>query len=471
MRVHSSSGSAATAATFSLRAFDLQAPAVVDRPMRLPAAIGSVVPIRYVKDGPLGLSRVVPDLGALVHAAGLRKRTYTPLQGEDPLALCLQPRAGCTLGSVPVNPAAVGTARPGAVTDLAGTPYIPAAPALEADIARMEAELGVETFGERFVLAMEVIDMPLMYAAALLEHPHPERLFGHAVWAGYLNARLLTRSYNGPLTPDFVLALHQAILSYTHPGKTTEVIGNLMLAGTWIDGDWLPVEVPEDQIEAIMANPRLQWVSSPEAIAMVKRHCTVDPRDRTASKEEVLATLATEHRRPRRNTGFIFYVASDRATRLQGLDEICAHWRRQTSRPGEYDPYELAARTQQDSVCLHLFGDYNGRVSRLEMQWILEQHGLHPSLLGDFNLDVLTESAHWTELVAIGSAVREATAKAMVELDDPIAVFGLERQRARFLRGGIPDELVPRLAVAVDERSFLDVNQCSRFMKFLRVTA
>ncbi|MEU7631347.1 hypothetical protein AB0C34_15355 [Nocardia sp. NPDC049220] len=66
----------------------------------------------------------------------------------------------------------------------------------------------------------------------------------------------------------------------------------------------------------------------------------------------------------------------------------------------------------------------------------LERDGLAPSASADFNKDLFSTTEEWTDMVRAGSDAFSERAQRLERLGnaaDPVTVFGLERERERFL--------------------------------------
>lgn len=74
----------------------------------------------------------------------------------------------------------------------------------------------------------------------------------------------------------------------------------------------------------------------------------------------------------------------------------------QEAKPG-HNPYALAAEFQQKLVSIHPYNDGNGRLSRLIMNWSLENDGVSPSVLSEPDNDILLDQETWVKHVKQGS--------------------------------------------------------------------
>src|SRR3989338_6455374 len=76
-------------------------------------------------------------------------------------------------------------------------------------------------------------------------------------------------------------------------------------------------------------------------------------------------------------------------------------------RQKDHDPHQLAASLQRKFVSIHPFVDVNGRLSRLLMNWSLENDGVNPSIVFEPGNDILTADADWVEEVRSGSLLHQ----------------------------------------------------------------
>ncbi|MGW5384693.1 Fic family protein [Nocardia sp. NPDC003963] len=133
--------------------------------------------------------------------------------------------------------------------------------------------------------------------------------------------------------------------------------------------------------------------------------------------------------------GLKYRISTPEAARAE-LESLCDWYNAARSRPVS-DPCALAAELQQRAVSIHPWQDYNGRFSRLLMNWSLECDGLPPAALPDFDRDVFSTTPEWAEAVRTGSAAFGERANRLEQLGadaDPVELFGLaddyERYRA-----------------------------------------
>lgn len=264
---------------------------------------------------------------------------------------------------------------------------------LAAQIARRSTELGVRTPARRALESSLVIDEPLHQIALISRQPHPELLFGTRDWAGYLEARAFARRYGDQeLTVPFITELHQRLSRFSMPPGW---------GGRFVSGRrWGLQErrFTDSEMAAIQANPYLDYLppgTGPSVFGGVE-----------------------------------YRLTSPEAIRTE-LQSTCDWFNTARSQPGA-DPYRLAAELQQRFISIHPFPDYDGRESRLLMNWALEREGLPPSALSDFNKDLFSTPEEWTDAVRTGSDAFKERSERLERLGDnadPVEIFGLEREQ------------------------------------------
>ncbi|MGW4283578.1 Fic family protein [Nocardia sp. NPDC004750] len=301
-------------------------------------------------------------------------------------------------GDLPERPAA-GCEERASKPDRIDTakPHFFGAPGTPAElIDRRSAELGLHTPAQHALESSLFIDEPLHQIALLSRQPRPELLFSEKGWAGYLDARAFARQYGDQeLTVPFMTELHRRISHFSMPHR-----GGAFVSGRRIGIN--PGPLTDKQLAAVDANPYLEYLP-PGTVPLGPLHSAV------------------EYRTQPNAIGSELQAVSDWYNNARGL-------------PGT-DPYRLAAELQQRYVSIHPWDDYNGRSSRILMNWSLERHGLHPSAPSDFNEDIFSTTEDWTDMVRAGSATWGERANRLEHLGDtadPIEVFGLEREHRAY---------------------------------------
>lgn len=277
-------------------------------------------------------------------------------------------------------------------------------PEVERHIAHVERNLGIHTPVQRLLVALRVIPRPLIEYAVIVGSDKPERISGHREWAGYLDATAAAAEYDGPLSIEFLETMHRHMLRYTHPDANASIIDSVLPAGPCAtdvkDGKYAPLLLTDREIEAVERNPYLAW----------QRLSSGWP-----------------------NYGVIRYLVRTRADRLTALQEIFDRYNDGRSDPS-IDAYARAAGCQQDISGVHgLPHDYNRRVSREVMNWSLGQDGHDPSLIPDFDDDLISTREKWSAAVKAGSEYHRAL-RLRIEAgeDDPVRLLELEDVKARY---------------------------------------
>lgn len=171
--------------------------------------------------------------------------------------------------------------------------------------------------------------------------------------------------------------------------------------------------------------------------------------------------------------GYIVYPSHQSVE--SSLETLCEEYNR--AYRDEHDPYLLATKLQRGLVSIHPFNDYNGRLSRLLMNWSLRGEGLPPAFLENPDLDLTTSEENWLSQLQKGSAdyarIERAKEEAKkVGFDVPADVFGLELPRTFYRYAYRHYEKAPmqrRLGIALDHykiKTFLE-NFNSEHLKFL----
>lgn len=241
------------------------------------------------------------------------------------------------------------------------------------EITESERELGLETSGQRALEASLFIDKKFLDVALITETTKkPEELFGREAWDGYLNARVLSREYgNSDLTLDFIQKLHEEVTKPSNPNIAGKIRNIAVRGGDYNDPN-KPVSYTQEEIGSVKENAYLTF------------------------QPEVGDTI-----------GFIYYPFSKEGNETGKyitdlLREVCDWYNSEKSKQGA-DPYVLAAQLQRKIVSIHPFLDANGTVSRILMNWSLENSGVAPSALDNPSSDILTSEDDWIKVVKRGS--------------------------------------------------------------------
>ncbi|MFE9328498.1 Fic family protein [Nocardia sp. NPDC052278] len=125
--------------------------------------------------------------------------------------------------------------------------------------------------------------------------------------------------------------------------------------------------------------------------------------------------------------GLGYRLASPEAVHTE-LGSLSDWYNTARAQPGT-DPYRLAAELQQRFVSIHPWDyDYNGRSSRLLMNWALEREGLPPAPPA-ISTRICSPPPRNGQTPFEKAARRSVKAR----IADPIEVFGLEREHERYL--------------------------------------
>ncbi|MGW5386507.1 Fic family protein [Nocardia sp. NPDC003963] len=269
----------------------------------------------------------------------------------------------------------------------------------EARITELLTELGVGTGNGRLLEAGLFIDDHFLSVAAVSGQPRPELIFGVDEWIAYLLARVAARRYgHRPLTVDFIIESHRRLSQKTSP----TLAGNL--APNKSGGLLQPLT--ESQLAAVAENPRLSY------------------REPTFSN-------------PYGGIDYTDYVTTDGVR--NELESLCSWYNEAVSAP-ECNAIALAATLQCQFISIHPFSDYNGRLSRILMNWSLESSGHSASAIEEFGDDYLSRLPDWEEGVARGIRRYEQWKSRLEEFGnevDPVLLFDLGKQYAEYhLLGG-----------------------------------
>jgi hypothetical protein len=248
---------------------------------------------------------------------------------------------------------------------------------LEYQINQSERALGIETDLDRLTEATLFIDRKFLnYSLITGVASKPERIFGDKAWADYLDGRIFAREYgNRKLTPDFIRELHAELTQNTNPEISGEIRSVGIKAGSYDDTS-KPVTYTKEQLRAVEENPQLTF--------------------RKVPPDDVDGT-----------TGFIRYPhlkhgPETKEAVTKDLEELC-EWFNVAKGQDHYNPHIIAGLLQHRLVSLHPFNDSNGTLSRVLMNWSLENDGVEPSAIEDPSEDILTDEETWIAKITEGS--------------------------------------------------------------------
>ncbi len=270
--------------------------------------------------------------------------------------------------------------------------------ALEAEIAHLEDAMDIINPADRFLEACLFVDQKFVVASLLTESALPiERMFGDEAWAGYLQARLLTRDADKAflLSSDFAIDLLLEAIDIYLMGPEGKIRGGDRLhgdhgqGGQFIDGQFKPLDLTGDQIEALNQQPWVSFLSANDPDYPNRGYIQYPILERWYAQSQFQA---------------VFYA-------LHNLK----------------DGYEDAAIFQQHLIQLHLFeSGMNGRVSRVGMNWRLERRDLNPSILEQFDDDLFTTTEEWINCIKKGSELYGVMRQRIdAGIQDPVDLLGL----------------------------------------------
>jgi hypothetical protein len=304
---------------------------------------------------------------------------------------------------------------------------------LSASLVELEAQNKISTPMERLLVTSELVDPRYLHTAILTgradEAPY---VFGEEKWANFLRARLFTRYYDGPCTPDFVCEVYGLRMGV----PADEVIQDTQFKDNWLGLGFsasrpIPEFITESQHAAVQANVHIEWLS------VVAPHGVVD----VAALGDIhpMALYVWQHRGWVVSTnpadpGCINYLAKTKIQKTQALAAICAQFNRDVAAGG--DSEALSALLQKEIVSLHPARDFNGTASRLVGNWSLERAGLGRSIPC---LDELltSDQEHVANMRAARLLHEQRRQKIEAGELDPVVVFGLQAESERFRRGDI----------------------------------
>jgi len=276
-------------------------------------------------------------------------------------------------------------------------------------IHESERALGLESEYDKLLEASLFIDKSfLSYALITGVTKKPERVFGDKAWADYLDGRLFAREYGRKdLTPEFIIRLHKKLIQRSDPEISGQIRYGDAKAAAY-DDPAKPVTYTTGQVKAIEQNPQLTFLRVP-------------PKDNDST------------------TGFIIFphsspIAQTREEITKDLKQLC-EWFNNVKKQESYNPHIVAGILQHRLISLHPFMDGNGRLTRVLMNWSLENDGETPSVIDNPSEDILTDEETWISYVSDGSKKYRALKKRQTALqeagiDNVTALFDLGIDKA-----------------------------------------
>jgi len=314
----------------------------------------------------------------------------------------------------------------------------------EAAIKRLEKEKGIETDEDKVAEASLLIDKKFLDVLIVSDRSTSlERIFGDKAWADWLNARIAAKNHGSQnLDLDFIVNLHTKLARHTNPQIAGEIRDLQITCGDYKNLG-RPVAYTNEQIDAIKADPNLSFhqmgINPNEGIITFPSRMQSDQKVDGLTTESVIRALITD---------------------------VCTWYNGEKQKSG-YDPYVLAAELQRRIISIHPFNNSNGRLSRILMNWSLENDGLPPSVLEDPNDDILVSPDEWIQRVKEGSkryasmeARKEEMQKAKVK--DIAELMGLDDERTFYKYVYIHVRKAPRIprrGKVIDHRKYDDFNR------------
>ena len=265
------------------------------------------------------------------------------------------------------------------------------------EISNRERDLGLENREDRSIEAALFIDKKFLNTAIITgDTQNPESMFGNNNWMDYLETRKAAKEYgNQNLTVDFILDLQARLTMRSapeHSGRLREVKAR----AADYNNPYKAAAYTQRQLEAVQNNPLLSF------------------------KKTFNET-----------TGFINYPKPEEIK--ERLNEL-VEWYNSAKKSETYNPFQAAAMLQQKLIAIHPFEDANGTLSRLLMNWSLENDGQPPAIFDNPNDDILSSSEEWAQEVERGSQRyleikrRQETMK-KEGVEDMPALFGLGKEQ------------------------------------------
>lgn len=266
---------------------------------------------------------------------------------------------------------------------------------IRAEVRKTEIKLGINTPAQRALEASLFIDKPFMDIAQLREDEHPEEMFGIKAWKGWVEARLAAEEIKRELTSEDIRHLHVLMTQGLAPNLRGRVRNNISFGRDYVVKG-APITFTQEQIDAINQNPLLTISFTDDA--QRQGYILYPTSTDQISYDKCLATLPVEAREE------IIYDpmadANDKLVRAL-LENFLKHFNSPipTSRT---EVIAKAADLQREFVSIHVFGDGNGRLSKLLMNAYLKKAGIDPAILENGEQDLLYSKDTWEKQVEEG---------------------------------------------------------------------
>ncbi|MCX6783664.1 MAG: Fic family protein [candidate division WWE3 bacterium] len=275
------------------------------------------------------------------------------------------------------------------------------------DSVKLEEALGITDTYSRTNEALLFIDPPFLKTLSLAGVPHPEEGFGIAAWQNWLKARAEARNTEN-LDLATVMHLHEVVAA----GLGETVAGKIRQEGA-LGGDYTEtgtaLHLKSQQLQALAGNPLLKINTLGEESAGVLiiypnakyqesySACLKTLPEDVQQAEKAVLTTESLIKALLKET--LSWYENEEAKLKADLDP--------SQREKDLQVIKIAAELQQRIVSIHPFRDGNGRLSRLLMNYVLEKHGVAPSIIELGDQDIFYTPEEWAKLVEEGTNKHE----------------------------------------------------------------
>jgi len=267
---------------------------------------------------------------------------------------------------------------------------------IETDIRRLEEKVGIKNEEDRVIEAALLIDSKFLNTAVITENYESiERFFGDEVWMGWLKARLEEQEHGTQeLSEEFINKLHTALTHQSRGSTPGQLRNSTAMGQNYLTDKHAPLSFTHAECRSIRQNDFL------------KLELTSENPPRGYIYYPSLADGALEQTARYALTSKAQQMLTDDPTEsglVRALLFDTVQWYNQVRKTGHYNPYILAAELQRRIISIHPFGDANGRLSRILMNWSLQNDDLDPSILEDPSDDLYLLLEDWVDKVKEGS--------------------------------------------------------------------
>ncbi len=307
------------------------------------------------------------------------------------------------------------------------TKKVESAPVNEAEINKLEQEVGIHSEEDRLIEASLLVDKKFIDTAVITNNTQGvERMFGDKEWADWIEARVTARDHSGELTPDFIQQLHTKLLKRSDP-QNAGVLRNERIVG----GDYSKLGTETvfttEQLAALTDNPYLATVyqgKDPNTRLILYPNADIEQAHLFGKSYPLSEKAKTTYEQGGKTTESL----------VAGMLADVSDWYNNEVAKPDHDPYALAAELQRKVVSIHPGNDASGRLSRVLMNWSLEKDGLAPAIVDEPSDDILVNLEQWTEKIREGSdRYTEIQSKKQemeqAEIKDMAELMGLDEER------------------------------------------